>query len=154
MSRYAGPKCRLCRSSAVKLFLKGEKCESPKCPVVRRQSAPGQHKRSRQKVSDFGYHLKEKQRVKKIYLINEAQLKKYYEKARQRLGNTGEIMLSLLERRFDNVLVRSGLAASHAQARQIIRHKHFKVNGRIVDIPSFLLKIGDKISFEKGRLLI
>ena len=152
--RYAGPKCRLCRSSGVKLFLKGEKCEAPKCPVVRRQSAPGQHTKTRFKISDFAYHLKEKQKLKKIYLISEAQLKKYFEKSRKHLGNTGEMLLSLLERRFDNVLVRAGLGASQAQSRQLIRHNHFKVNGKAVNIPSFILKIGDKVTFEKERSLL
>ncbi len=152
--RYAGPKCRLCRSAGVKLFLKGEKCETPKCPVVRRQSAPGQQTKKRFKLSDFAYHLKEKQKLKKIYLISEAQLKKYFEKSRKHLGNTGEMLLSLLERRFDNVLVRSGLGASHAQSRQLIRHRHFKVNGKSVNIPSFTLKIGDKVSFEEERNLL
>lgn len=151
---YTGPKCRLCRNSGVKLFLKGEKCESTKCPVVRRQSTPGLHSKRRPKVSDFSYHLKEKQKLKRIYLLSEAQLRKYFDQSRKRLGNTGEILLSLLERRLDNVLVRSGLASSHAQARQLIRHKHFRVNARIVDIPSFVLRVGDKVGFESGRHLI
>lgn len=152
--RYVGPKCRLCRSAGVKLFLKGEKCETPKCPIVRRQSAPGQHTKTRFKMSDFGYHLKEKQKLKKTYLISEAQLKKYFEKSRKHLGNTGELLLSFLERRFDNVLVRAGLGASHAQARQLIRHSHFKINGKVVNIPSFMLKIGDKVIFEKERNIL
>lgn len=152
--RYVGPKCRLCRSAGVKLFLKGEKCETPKCPVIRRQSAPGQHTKTRFKLSDFAYHLKEKQKLKKIYLISEAQLKRYFEKSRKHLGNTGEMLLSLLERRFDNVLVKAGLAASHAQSRQLIRHNHFKVNGKVVNIPSFTLKVGDKVIFEKERNIL
>lgn len=151
--RYVGPKCRLCRNSGVKLFLKGAKCESPKCPVVRRQSLPGQHPRTRRKPSDFALHLKEKQKLRRVYLVSEAQLRRYFSKSRQSAGNTGEVLLSLLERRFDNVLVRAGLAFSHAQARQLIRHRHFRINGKIVDIPSRLLKVGDKINFPEGAVV-
>lgn len=147
--RYAGPKCRLCRASGVKLFLKGDKCESPKCPVVRRQAVPGQRKKRRLKISGYGEHLREKQKLKNIYLVSEAQLRKYFDQSLSRLGNTGEMMLSLLERRLDNVLVRGGLSVSHAQARQGVRHRHFRVNGRVVDIPSYVVRVGERISFDK-----
>lgn len=149
MASYTGPRCRLCRSSGVKLFLKGEKCELPKCPVVRRQVLPGQHSRVRIKRSDYSLHLREKQKLKRIYLAPEAQLRKYFEKSRRSLGKTGEVLLSLLERRLDNVLVRVGLAVSRSQARQLIRHGYVKVNGQATDIPSYTVGVDDRVECGK-----
>ncbi|MCL5003769.1 MAG: 30S ribosomal protein S4 [Patescibacteria group bacterium] len=148
MSQYIGPKCRLCRREGVKLFLKGEKCDGPKCPIVVRQSAPGPHKARRRKVSEYGLQLREKQKVKRIYLVSEAQIKNYFESSRKTLSSAGTL-LSRLERRLDNAVYRLGLAASRPQARQRIRHGHFKVSGRLVTYPAYELKSGDTITFVK-----
>lgn len=157
MSRYVGPKCRLCRREGVKLFLKGDKCESPKCPLVTRQSAPGPRGKRRKKPTDYSYQLREKQKVKRIYGVNEAQFKNYYLGSRQSSLNTGEELLSRLERRLDNVIYRLGLGVSRSQARQKIRHGAIKVSGRVVKAPSFEVKSGQTVEFvgeiAEGRVL-
>ena len=153
MARYTGPKCKLCRREGEKLFLKGDRCYTPKCAFERRRYPPGVHgPTSRRKLSIYGMQLREKQKVKRIYGVLEAQFKKYFELARKMPGNTGQNLLTLLERRLDNVVYQLGFAESRAQARQFVRHGHIRVNGRKVDIPSYLVKEGDVISVkEKSR---
>ena len=136
MATYREAKCRLCRREGGKLFLKGDKCYSGKCPFEKRPMAPGQHGISRKKVSEYGQQLREKQKVKRIYGVQEGQFRAYYEKADRMKGITGENMLSLLERRLDNVIFRMGIGNSRSQARQLVNHGHFTVNGRVVNIPS------------------
>jgi small subunit ribosomal protein S4 len=144
MARTTGPVCRLCRREGLKLFLKGTRCDTPKCAVERRESPPGMHTR-RGKLTDYGIHLREKQKVKHYYGVLEKQFRGYYRRAVKGKGNTGEALMSLLERRLDNVLARLGFGLSRAQARQLINHGHITVNGRRVDIPSYLVQIGDLI---------
>jgi small subunit ribosomal protein S4 len=152
MGRYLGPVCRLCRREGMKLFLKGEKCFTPKCPLERRSYAPGVHGQLRRKVSDYGIRLREKQRAKRIYGILERQFRRHFEEAERRPGATGENLLQILETRLDNVVYRLGFADSRAQARQLVRHGHFEVNGRKTDIPSYQVKPGDVISVrERSR---
>lgn len=148
MARYTGPVCRQCRREAAKLYLKGDKCYSDKCPFSRRSYAPGQHGQgqARKKVSEYGIQLREKQKARRIYGILERQFRTYFEKAERMKGITGENLLILLERRLDNVVFRLGFAASRTQARQLVRHGHFQVNGHRVDIPSYLIKPGDVIA--------
>lgn len=146
MARQVSPVCRLCRREGEKLFLKGEKCFSDKCPVERRNYPPGQHGRNRKKLSDYGIHLREKQKLRRIYGVLERQFRRYYDKAARKKGVTGELLLQTLERRLDNVLYRLGFAASRPQARQLVMHGHFRVNGQKVDIPSYLVNPGDVIS--------
>jgi len=154
MARYTGPVCRLCRREGIKLFLKGERCYTKKCPIDRRSYAPGQHGQVKKKISEYGIQLREKQRARRIYGILEAQFRRYFEEAERTRGITGEALLSMLERRLDNVVYRMGLGASRAQARQLVRHGHFAVNGRRVSIPSYSVKEGDVISVvEKSRNL-
>lgn len=147
MARYTGPKCRLCRREGEKLFLKGSKCYTPKCPLERRRYPPGQHGpgQRRRRLSIYGLQLREKQKVKRIYGVLEGQFRRYFNMARQMGGNTGENLLSLLERRLDNVVYRLGFASSRTQARQLVRHGHVLVNGRKVDIPSYLVRQGDVV---------
>ncbi|NLY84781.1 MAG: 30S ribosomal protein S4 [Tissierellia bacterium] len=152
MSRYTGPVCRLCRREGMKLYLKGDKCFSDKCPVTRRSNAPGQHGQMRKKPTEYGMQLREKQKVKRFYGISESQMRKYFKMADKMKGITGENLLRLLELRLDNVVYRMGFASSRAEARQLVTHGHFLVNGAKVDIPSVLLKVGDKIEVkEKSR---
>jgi small subunit ribosomal protein S4 len=153
MARYTGPVCKLCRREEKKLFLKGVKCFSPKCPVEKRQFAPGQHGRTRRaKLSEYGVQLREKQKLRRIYGLLERQFRNYYEKALKIKGVTGENLLRLLERRLDNVVYRLGFAPSRNAARQLVRHRHFMVNNRLVDIPSFSLRPGDVVKVrEKSR---
>ena len=146
MARNIGPSCRLCRREGIKLFLKGSRCMTEKCGVARREFAPGQHGQIRKKESNYGLQLREKQKVKRIYGVLENQFRRYFEMADRTRGITGETLLQLLERRLDNVIYRLGLATSRAQARQLVRHGHFLVNGRKVDVPSFSVKAGDQIS--------
>ena len=147
MARYSGPVCRLCRREGMKLFLKGERCYTEKCPVEKRNFPPGQHgKRRAAKLAGYGLQLREKQRLKRIYGVLENQFRLYFESAECQRGITGEILLLLLERRLDNVVYRLGLATSRPQARELVRHGHFAVNGRKVDIPSFLVKPGDTVT--------
>lgn len=156
MARYTGPACRLCRREGVKLYLKGDKCFTDKCPVSRRAYPPGQHGQGRRKLSEYGVQLREKQKARRTYGIMEGQFSRYFEKASAKTGVTGELLLQLLERRLDNVVYRMGFAASRAEARQLVRHNHFAVNGRRVNIPSFSVKPGDivevrEVSRQKPR---
>lgn len=147
MARYIGPVCRLCRREGMKLFLKGERCYTEKCAIEKRNIPPGQHtKLRRAKLMGYGLQLREKQKVKRIYGVLENQFRRYFEAAERQRGITGETLLQLLERRLDNVVYRLGLATSRAQARQLVRHGHFIVNGRKVDIPSYSLKAGDVVT--------
>ncbi len=152
MARYTGAVCKLCRREGQKLFLKGERCYSEKCSIVRRAYAPGQHGQARKKVSEFGIQLRAKQKAKRYYGVLESQFAKYFDMAERKAGVTGENLLSILERRLDNGVYRLGFANSRAEARQLVVHRHFTVNGVRVNIPSFLLKVGDVISIhEKSR---
>jgi small subunit ribosomal protein S4 len=150
MARYTGPVCRLCRREGTKLFLKGEKCYTDKCPVARRPSAPGQHGQGRRKLSEYGVQLREKQKARRWYGVLEGQFARYLEKAERKKGVTGTTLLQTLERRLDNVVYRLGLALSRAEARQLVRHGHFMVNGRKVDIPSYQVKPGDVIQVREA----
>ena len=147
MARYSGPVCRLCRREGMKLFLKGERCYTEKCAIEKRNFPPGQHgKRRAAKLAGYGLQLREKQRVKRIYGVLEDQFRLYFESAERQRGITGEVLLQMLERRLDNVVYRLGLATSRPQARELVRHGHFAVNGKKVDIPSFLVKAGDTVA--------
>ncbi|HXG55692.1 MAG TPA: 30S ribosomal protein S4 [Vicinamibacterales bacterium] len=147
MARYIGPVCRLCRREGMKLFLKGERCYTEKCAIEKRNLPPGQHGKARRaKLVGYGLQLREKQKVKRIYGVLENQFRRYFEMADRTRGITGETLLQLLERRLDNVIYRLGLATSRAQARQLIRHGHFLINGRKVDVPSFSIKAGDAVT--------
>jgi small subunit ribosomal protein S4 len=150
VARDVGPQCKQCRREGMKLFLKGERCLTDKCAVERRPYPPGDHGRSRIRQSEYRQQLREKQRARRYYQLLERQFRNYYEKASRQPGVTGENLLRLLERRLDNVLVRLGFAASRRQARQLIGHGHFTVNGRRVDIASYQLKPGDVISVKEG----
>jgi small subunit ribosomal protein S4 len=145
LSRYTGPVCKICRREGSKLFLKGHRCYTDKCALEHRNYAPGQHGQGRIRVSEYRLHLREKQKVRSSYGVSEAQFKHYYEMARRKTGKTGETVLTLLERRLDNIIYRMGFASSRAEARQLISHGHFLVNGRKTDIPSYLIKPGDLI---------
>lgn len=152
MARYIGPVCKLCRREGMKLFLKGDRCYSDKCAFDRRPFPPGQHGQARVKFSEYGLRLREKQKVRRIYGVLERQFRKYFAGADRMKGVTGENLLALLERRLDNVVYRLGFAATRAEARQLVLHRHVLVNGRKVNIPSFLVKVGDKISIrQKSR---
>ena len=151
MATYREAKCRLCRREGAKLFLKGDKCYNGKCPFEKRPVAPGVHGAGRKKVSEYGQQLREKQKVKRIYGVQEGQFRAYYEEADRMKGITGENMLSLLERRLDNVIYRMGIGVSRAQARQLVNHGHFLVNGRKVNIPSFVVKAGDVITVKESK---
>lgn len=150
MARYTGPLCRLCRREGEKLFLKGSRCYTDKCAVEKRKYAPGQHGQNRGKLSDYGMQLREKQKVRRIYGVMEKQFRIYFKKASRMKGVTGEALLQLLERRLDNVVYRMGFAANRREARQLVRHGHFLVNGRTVDIPSYLLKPGDYVEIRES----
>ena len=145
MARYKGPVCKLCRREAMKLFLKGERCYTEKCSYTRRPYPPGQHGQARVKLSEYAIRLREKQKVRRIYGVLERQFQKYYFDAARRKGRTGEQMLGLLESRLDNAVHRLGFAFTRSQARQLVRHGHLTVNGKRVDIPSYILRPGDKI---------
>jgi small subunit ribosomal protein S4 len=152
MARYIGAVCRQCRREGAKLYLKGDKCYSDKCAFTRRGYAPGQHgqQQARKKVSEYGIQLREKQKARRIYGILERQFHTYFEKADRQKGITGENLLVILERRLDNVVYRLGFAESRTQARQLIRHGHFTVDGHRVDIPSFLVKPGNVVAVKEG----
>ncbi|MGA2437802.1 MAG: 30S ribosomal protein S4 [Acidobacteriaceae bacterium] len=152
MARYTGPVCRLCRRDGTKLFLKGAKCFSDKCAIEKRNFPPGQHGQSRKvkKVVGYGLQLREKQKAKRIYFTLETQFRAYYQKAANKTGVTGELLLQMLETRLDNVCYRLGFAMSRRQARQIVRHGHIQVNGRKVNIPSFQCKVGDEVKVREG----
>lgn len=146
MARYTGPSCKLCRRERMKLFLKGTKCFTDKCPIESRNYPPGQHGISRRpRMGDYAIQLREKQKVRKTYGVLENQFRRYFEEASKKTGITGDNLVRLLERRFDNTIYRLGLAPSRKSARQLILHKHFTINGRVVNIPSYLLKPGDLI---------
>jgi len=152
LARYTGPSCRLCRRQNMELYLKGERCYTDKCAIKRRNYPPGQHGQLRTKVSDYGTQLREKQKVRRIYGILEKQFRGYFHEADRMRGVTGENLLSLLERRLDNAVYRLGFASSRTEARILIRHCHFTLNGRKVNIPSIQCKIGDVIELrEKSR---
>lgn len=154
MGRYTGPVCKLCRREGEKLFLKGQKCFSPKCPVERRNYPPGEHGREamyrRRRVSDFQKQLREKQKMRRIYGVMERQFRRYYERALKKRGMTGEALLQQLETRLDNVVFRLGFADSRNQARQLVTHGHFNVNDRRTDVPSTIVRPGDKVSVREG----
>ena len=150
MARYTGAVCRQCRREGQKLFLKGERCYSDKCALDRRNYVPGQHGQSRKKVSEYGLQLRAKQKAKRYYGVLESQFAKYYEMADRKAGMTGENLLRILESRLDNVVYRLGFASSRAEARQLVVHGHYTVNGKKVNIPSYLLKEGDVVSINEG----
>jgi small subunit ribosomal protein S4 len=157
MARFTGNKCKLCRREGMKLFLKGQRCFTEKCALSRRDYPPGVHAQRRSKVTDYGLHLREKQKLKRIYGLFERQFKQAFREAERVKGNTGEKLLSLLERRLDNVVLASGFALSRNHARQLIGHGHFRVNERKVDVASFRLRPGDVItvrSVDKSRKLV
>ncbi len=152
MGRYRGSVCRLCRREGLKLFLKGERCYTDKCSAERKAYAPGQHGQSRRKPSEYGIQLREKQKARRIYGVMEKQFRNYFKKAEKKKGVTGETLLQILESRLDNIVYRLGFASSRNEARQLIRHGHFRVNGKKVDISSYLVNAGDEISVrEKSR---
>jgi small subunit ribosomal protein S4 len=152
MARYTDAVCRLCRREGVKLYLKGERCYSDKCAIDRRAYAPGQHGQGRKKVSEYGLQLREKQKARRVYGVLEKQFRSYYDEAVRRKGITGENLLQILESRLDNIVYRLGFAASRAEARQLVRHGHFTVNGKRVDIPSYLTRVGDVIGIREKSL--
>lgn len=145
MARYTKAVCRICRREGAKLFLKGVRCDTDRCAYERRQNPPGMHTYRRGKLTDYGIHLREKQKVKRHYGVLESQFRRYFERAERAKGNTGTVLMSLLERRLDNCVCRLGFSPSRAQARQVICHGHILVNGRRVDIPSYLVRAGDVI---------
>ncbi len=152
MARYTGAVCRQCRREGQKLFLKGERCYSGKCAIERRAYAPGQHGQSRKKYSEYGLQLREKQKVRKYYGVLESQFAKYFEMAEKKQGVTGSNLLSIVESRLDNVVYRLGFAMSRPEARQLVRHGHFTVNGAKVNIPSYLVSVGDVIAIKEGSM--
>lgn len=150
MGRNIGPDCKQCRREGERLFLKGDRCNSQKCAIVRRNTKPGQHGAAQKKMSDFAVRLREKQKLRKIFGISEGQLRNYFERARKSQGVTGLMLLQMLESRLDNVVFRLGLAASRKTARQLVKHTHFLVNGQRVNIPSYQTKPGDKITIKEA----
>ncbi len=153
MARYIGPVCRLCRREGMKLFLKGERCYTEKCAIEKRNVPPGQHGRARKaKMVGYGVQLREKQKVKRTYGVLENQFRRYFEAADRQKGITGVLLLQSLERRLDNVAYRVGFATSRAQARQLVRHGHFLINGKKVDIPSYAMRQGDTIAVRPGSV--
>lgn len=151
MGRYIGPVCRICRRAGEKLFLKGERCLTPKCGVERRPTPPGDHGASRRRrVSERGIQLREKKRARAIYGVLERQFHRYFDEAAKKPGVTGQYLLQLLERRLDNVVFRMGFADSRAQARQLVNHGHITINGKKVDVPSFKVKVGDKVGWKES----
>lgn len=151
MSRYKDEQCRICRREGQKLFLKGSRCYSDKCSITRRNYAPGEHGQGRKKLSEYGTQLREKQKTKSFYGVQEKQFRKYFEMAENKKGITGEILLQILESRLDNVVYRAGFGMSRAQARQLVNHGHFEVNGIKTDIPSYLVKPGDIITVKENK---
>lgn len=155
MARYIAAVCRQCRREGLKLFLKGERCYTDKCAIERRNYPPGEHGQARPKFSEYSIQLREKQKLKRIYGVLERQFRRYFEMADRARGVTGETLLQLLERRLDNVVFRLGFASSRAEDRQLVRHGHFRVNGRKVDIPSYLIRPGDTVSVrERSRQVV
>ena len=161
MARYTGPSCKLCRREGKKLFLKGDRCLSDKCAVARRATVPGQHGAGRKTIKEYGLQHREKMTARRYYGVQEKQFHEYYVKADKKTGVTGENMLTILECRLDNIVYRMGLASSRKEARQMVRHAHFTLNGKKVDIPSIICKVGDVIalrekskSSEKFKMLV
>jgi small subunit ribosomal protein S4 len=155
LARYTDSVCRLCRREGLKLFLKGERCYTDKCAIERRNYPPGQHGQGRPKFSEYAVQLREKQKVKRLYGLLEGQFRRYFEMAERSRGVTGETLLQLLERRLDNMIYRMGFATSRAEARQLVRHGHFTVNGRKLNVPSALLKAADVVQVrERSRKMI
>ena len=150
MARYTGPVCRLCRREGTKLFLKGDRCTSGKCALDRRNTAPGQHGAANKKMREYGLQLREKQKTRRYYGVLEKQFVNYFEEADRKEGMTGENLICLLERRFDNVVYRMGFGASHKEARQLVIHGHFTLNGKKVNIPSLIVKAGDVICVKES----
>ncbi len=150
MARYTGPSCKLCRREGTKLFLKGERCTSGKCAFEHRSTAPGQHGAARKKIEKYGMQLREKQKTRRYYGVLETQFRNYYEKAEKMPGMTGENLLILLERRLDNVVYRMGMAESRKEARQLVLHGHFTLNGKKANIPSILVKAGDVVAVREN----
>jgi len=146
VARYTGAVCRLCRREGLKLFLKGERCYTDKCAIERRNYPPGEHGQGRPKFSEYSVQLREKQKLRRMYGVLEGQFRRYFEMADRAKGVTGETLLQLLERRLDNIVYRIGFATSRSEGRQLVRHGHFRVNGRKVDIPSYLVRPGDTVS--------
>lgn len=151
MAKYTDSSCRICRREGAKLFLKGDRCYTPKCAFVKRQAVPGQHGASRKKISEYGLQLREKQKTKKAYGMLERQFKKCYRAAEVMRGQTGENMLKLLESRLDNIVYRMGICHSRMQARQIVNHAHITVNGKCINIPSYICKAGDLIAVKENK---
>ena len=149
MARYTGPSCKICRREGCKLFLKGDRCTSGKCAFDHRSTAPGQHGAARKKVGEYGMHLREKQKTRRYYGVMESQFRRYFEIAETKAGMTGENLLAILETRLDNVVYRMGMAASRKEARQLVLHAHFTLNGKKVTIPSLLVKAGDVIAVKE-----
>ncbi|MBP1731095.1 MAG: rpsD [Deltaproteobacteria bacterium] len=152
MSRYAGPACRLCRREGTKLFLKSERCYTEKCEIEKRNYPPGVHVETRTKMTEYGIRLREKQRVRKMYGLTETQFKRFFVEAERMGGITGTNLLVLLERRLDNMVYRMGFAGSRREARQLVSHRHIKVNGKKVNVPSFLVNEGDAIEVANKSL--
>lgn len=150
MARYTGPVCRLCRREGTKLYLKGERCTSGKCAIDRRSTAPGQHGAANKKMREYGLQMREKQKTRRYYGVLEKQFVNYYEEAARKEGMTGENLICLLERRLDNVVYRMGFAASHNEARQLVLHGHFTLNGKKVNIPSLIVKAGDVVAVKES----
>ena len=150
MARYTGPVCRLCRREGTKLFLKGDRCTSGKCALDRRSTAPGQHGAANKKMREYGLQMREKQKTRRYYGVLEKQFVNYYEEAARKEGMTGENLICLLERRLDNVVYRMGFASSHKEARQLVLHGHFTLNGNNVNIPSLIVKAGDVITVKES----
>ena len=153
MARYRAAVCRQCRREGIKLFLKGSRCFTEKCAIERRNYPPGQHGLSRTKLTPYGIQLREKQKAKNIYGVLESQFRRYFERAERERGITGETLLKLLERRLDNVVFRLGMAASRREARQMVGHGHFQVNGRKVSIPSYIVKVGEVVQLRPSSKL-
>ncbi len=150
MARYTGPACKLCRREGVKLFLKGDRCLTDKCAISRRNTAPGQHGAQNKKLKEYGMQLREKQKAKRIYGVPEKQFRTYYEKANRQEGQTGENLLILLESRLDNAVAKMGMAENRHDARQLVLHGHFTLNGKKVTIPSIIVKPGDVIALKEA----
>ena len=150
MARYIGPVCRQCRREGTKLYLKGERCTSGKCALDRRSTAPGQHGAANKKMREYGLQMREKQKTRRYYGVLEKQFVNYYEEAARKEGMTGENLICLLERRLDNVVYRMGFASSHKEARQLVLHGHFTLNGKKVNIPSLIVKAGDVIAVKES----
>ncbi len=151
MARYTGASCKLCRRHGEKLFLKGTRCVTDRCAVARRPFPPGQHGKMRRKISDYGLQVQEKQKVRRIYGVLEKQFRIYFKNAARAKGITGEVLLQILERRLDNVVFRLGYASSRNEARQIVKHNHFRLNGKTANIPSMLIKEGDKLELKETK---